>query len=126
MFFFVGVRFGSLCSSAIWFYIVTTQNKQYAFYRLAYENNWNLEFRHEGVANEAWGSYWNWDPKESWAFITWTVFAIYLHTRTNTKGLPGYSAIVAYQTYFVRCSSNFMHYSSSISCMYFSSGSMLW
>ena len=46
-------------------------------------------------ANEAWGSYWNWDPKESWAFITWTVFAIYLHTRTNTKGLPGHSAIVA-------------------------------
>nr|YP_009400861.1 cytochrome c biogenesis protein [Dendrobium denneanum]BAX88474.1 cytochrome c biogenesis protein [Dendrobium denneanum] len=36
-------------------------------------------------ANEAWGSYWNWDPKETWAFITWTIFAIYLHTRTNTK-----------------------------------------
>nr|ANP95949.1 cytochrome c heme attachment protein [Pyrola rotundifolia] len=46
-------------------------------------------------ANEAWGSYWNWDPKESWAFLTWTVFTIYLHTRTNTKGLPAYSAIVA-------------------------------
>jgi len=30
-------------------------------------------------ANEAWGSYWNWDPKETWAFITWTIFAIYLH-----------------------------------------------
>jgi cytochrome c-type biogenesis protein CcsB len=26
-------------------------------------------------ANEAWGSYWNWDPKETWAFITWTIFA---------------------------------------------------
>nr|YP_010602177.1 cytochrome c biogenesis protein [Mexipedium xerophyticum]WAN76120.1 cytochrome c biogenesis protein [Mexipedium xerophyticum] len=36
-------------------------------------------------ANEAWGSYWNWDPKETWAFITWTIFAIYLHTRTNKK-----------------------------------------
>nr|YP_010258933.1 cytochrome c heme attachment protein [Microtis unifolia]UIX23802.1 cytochrome c heme attachment protein [Microtis unifolia] len=36
-------------------------------------------------ANEAWGSYWNWDPKETWAFITWTIFAIYLHTRTNPK-----------------------------------------
>nr|YP_009757826.1 cytochrome c biogenesis protein [Lankesterella ceracifolia]QIM61200.1 cytochrome c biogenesis protein [Lankesterella ceracifolia] len=36
-------------------------------------------------ANEAWGSYWNWDPKETWAFITWIIFAIYLHTRTNTK-----------------------------------------
>nr|YP_009429586.1 cytochrome c biogenesis protein [Daphne kiusiana]YP_009429587.1 cytochrome c biogenesis protein [Daphne kiusiana]YP_010258851.1 cytochrome c biogenesis protein [Daphne kiusiana var. atrocaulis]YP_010258852.1 cytochrome c biogenesis protein [Daphne kiusiana var. atrocaulis]ASW34755.1 cytochrome c biogenesis protein [Daphne kiusiana]ASW34756.1 cytochrome c biogenesis protein [Daphne kiusiana]UIX23278.1 cytochrome c biogenesis protein [Daphne kiusiana var. atrocaulis]UIX23279.1 cytochrome c len=46
-------------------------------------------------ANEAWGSYWNWDPKETWAFITWTIFAIYLHTRTN-KNLEGVnSAIVA-------------------------------
>nr|WOV67702.1 cytochrome c heme attachment protein [Haymondia wallichii]WOV67785.1 cytochrome c heme attachment protein [Haymondia wallichii]WOV67868.1 cytochrome c heme attachment protein [Haymondia wallichii] len=36
-------------------------------------------------ANEAWGSYWNWDPKETWAFITWTVFAIYLHTRNTRK-----------------------------------------
>lgn len=32
-------------------------------------------------ANEAWGSYWNWDPKETWALITWLIFAIYLHTR---------------------------------------------
>nr|UPT34575.1 cytochrome c heme attachment protein [Idesia polycarpa] len=46
-------------------------------------------------ANEAWGSYWNWDPKETWAFITWTIFAIYFHTRTN-KNLEGLnSAIVA-------------------------------
>nr|QEV85423.1 cytochrome c heme attachment protein [Basiphyllaea corallicola] len=36
-------------------------------------------------ANEAWGSYWNWDPKETWAFITWTIFAIYLHTRKNSR-----------------------------------------
>nr|YP_010221225.1 cytochrome c heme attachment protein [Ensete glaucum]UCC37151.1 cytochrome c heme attachment protein [Ensete glaucum]BCT22138.1 cytochrome c biogenesis protein [Ensete glaucum] len=34
-------------------------------------------------ANEAWGSYWNWDPKETWAFITWTIFAVYLHTRNK-------------------------------------------
>nr|YP_009456513.1 cytochrome c heme attachment protein [Gymnocarpos przewalskii]AUJ23103.1 cytochrome c heme attachment protein [Gymnocarpos przewalskii]UVW79807.1 cytochrome c heme attachment protein [Gymnocarpos przewalskii]UVW79888.1 cytochrome c heme attachment protein [Gymnocarpos przewalskii]UVW79969.1 cytochrome c heme attachment protein [Gymnocarpos przewalskii] len=47
-------------------------------------------------ANEAWGSYWNWDPKETWAFITWTIFAIYLHIRTN-KNLQGTnSAIVAF------------------------------
>nr|YP_006503736.1 cytochrome c heme attachment protein [Erycina pusilla]AEJ72542.1 cytochrome c heme attachment protein [Erycina pusilla] len=36
-------------------------------------------------ANEAWGSYWNWDPKETWAFITWIIFAMYLHTRKNEK-----------------------------------------
>ena len=46
-------------------------------------------------ANEAWGSYWNWDPKETWAFITWTVFAIYLHTRTKKKLESVNSAIVA-------------------------------
>nr|YP_009404387.1 cytochrome c biogenesis protein [Lobelia chinensis]ASA35922.1 cytochrome c biogenesis protein [Lobelia chinensis] len=46
-------------------------------------------------ANEAWGSYWSWDPKEIWAFITWLIFAIYLHIRTN-KNLPGEnSALVA-------------------------------
>nr|YP_009698159.1 CcsA [Alangium kurzii]QEJ85207.1 CcsA [Alangium kurzii]WKV25726.1 cytochrome c heme attachment protein [Alangium kurzii] len=46
-------------------------------------------------ANEAWGSYWNWDPKETWAFITWTIFAIYLHTRTNNNLQGTNSAIVA-------------------------------
>nr|QNJ34024.1 cytochrome c biogenesis protein [Hydrangea platyarguta]UHM25324.1 cytochrome c heme attachment protein [Hydrangea platyarguta] len=46
-------------------------------------------------ANEAWGSYWNWDPKETWAFITWTIFAIYLHTRTNANFRGANSAIVA-------------------------------
>ena len=39
-------------------------------------------------ANEAWGSYWSWDPKETWALLTWLVFAIYLHTRLN-KGWQG-------------------------------------
>lgn len=32
-------------------------------------------------ANEAWGSYWSWDPKETWALITWFVYAAYLHAR---------------------------------------------
>jgi cytochrome c-type biogenesis protein CcsB len=42
-------------------------------------------------ANEAWGSYWSWDPKETWAFITWLVYAIYLHIRLN-KGWSGQKA----------------------------------
>nr|YP_009925345.1 cytochrome c biogenesis protein [Lomatogoniopsis alpina]QNH70509.1 cytochrome c biogenesis protein [Lomatogoniopsis alpina] len=46
-------------------------------------------------ANEAWGSYWNWDPKETWAFITWIIFAIYLHTRTNQNLQGENSAIIA-------------------------------
>jgi len=32
-------------------------------------------------ANEAWGNYWSWDPKETWALICWFVYAFYLHTR---------------------------------------------
>src|SRR5438132_13317621 len=32
-------------------------------------------------ANESWGRYWGWDPKETWAFITWTIYAIYVHGR---------------------------------------------
>nr|YP_009565053.1 cytochrome c biogenesis protein [Gelidium galapagense]QBA96404.1 cytochrome c biogenesis protein [Gelidium galapagense] len=39
-------------------------------------------------ANEAWGSYWSWDPKETWALITWLIFASYLHTRL-TKSWQG-------------------------------------
>jgi len=39
-------------------------------------------------ANEAWGSYWSWDPKETWALVTWVIFAVYLHTRM-TKGWTG-------------------------------------
>ncbi|MBW4516500.1 MAG: c-type cytochrome biogenesis protein CcsB [Timaviella obliquedivisa GSE-PSE-MK23-08B] len=39
-------------------------------------------------ANEAWGSYWSWDPKETWAMITWLVFAAYLHARI-TRGWQG-------------------------------------
>ncbi|MBW1776761.1 MAG: c-type cytochrome biogenesis protein CcsB [Deltaproteobacteria bacterium] len=32
-------------------------------------------------ANSAWGSYWSWDPKETWSLITWLVYAILLHAR---------------------------------------------
>lgn len=32
-------------------------------------------------ANSAWGSYWTWDPKETWSLITWFVYAIFLHLR---------------------------------------------
>ena len=46
-------------------------------------------------ANEAWGSYWNWDPKETWAFVTWLVFALYLHTRLSKGWVGRESALVA-------------------------------
>jgi cytochrome c-type biogenesis protein CcsB len=32
-------------------------------------------------ANSAWGTYWSWDPKETWSLITWFIYAIYLHAR---------------------------------------------
>jgi cytochrome c-type biogenesis protein CcsB len=32
-------------------------------------------------ANSAWGTYWSWDPKETWSLITWFVYALYLHAR---------------------------------------------
>jgi cytochrome c-type biogenesis protein CcsB len=39
-------------------------------------------------AQEAWGRYWGWDPKETWSFITWVIFAGYLHARA-TNGWKG-------------------------------------
>nr|NP_043267.1 cytochrome c biogenesis protein [Cyanophora paradoxa]P48257.1 RecName: Full=Cytochrome c biogenesis protein CcsA [Cyanophora paradoxa]AAA81298.1 ycf5 [Cyanophora paradoxa] len=52
-------------------------------------------------ANEAWGSYWSWDPKETWALITWLIFAIYLHTRI-IKGWQGKkAAMVASLGFFI-------------------------
>jgi cytochrome c-type biogenesis protein CcsB len=39
-------------------------------------------------AESAWGRYWGWDPKETWAFITWVIYAAFLHART-TAGWRG-------------------------------------
>jgi cytochrome c-type biogenesis protein CcsB len=39
-------------------------------------------------AEQAWGRYWGWDPKETWSFITWVIFAGYLHARA-TSGWKG-------------------------------------
>ena len=44
-------------------------------------------------AHYAWGRYWGWDPKEVWAFITWVVYAAYLHARA-TAGWKGRSAAI--------------------------------
>src|SRR5271157_5027701 len=50
-------------------------------------------------ANQTWGSYWSWDPKETWAAITWLVYALYLHMRV-TRGWRGrraaYFAIIGF------------------------------
>ena len=44
-------------------------------------------------AENAWGRYWGWDPKEVWSFITWVVFAAYLHARA-TRGWKGRQAAI--------------------------------
>ncbi len=43
-------------------------------------------------ANVAWGSYWSWDPKETWSLITWLIYALYLHARI-VRGWKGRRAI---------------------------------
>lgn len=55
-------------------------------------------------AQESWGRYWGWDPKETWSFVIWVVYAAYLHARATTGwkirsatiiGLVGYACILA-------------------------------
>ncbi len=53
-------------------------------------------------AENAWGRYWGWDPKETWAFITWMVYTTYLHARATAgwKGRPAaYLAVLGYGTF---------------------------
>jgi len=46
-------------------------------------------------ANEAWGSSWSWDPKETWALITWLTFASYLHSRLLVGWTGSKPALIA-------------------------------
>ncbi len=54
-------------------------------------------------ANEAWGSWWSWDPKETWALICWLVYAAYLHTRLSRGWQGRKPAIVAVAGLVVIC-----------------------
>ena len=58
-------------------------------------------------AEYAWGSYWNWDPKEVWAFITWVLYAAYLHARA-TAGWRGRAAAVIALVAFATLLFNFV------------------
>ena len=46
-------------------------------------------------AEHAWGRYWGWDPKETWAFITWVVYAAYLHARATAGWKGSRAAVIA-------------------------------
>ena len=50
-------------------------------------------------AQQAWGSYWSWDPKETWSLVTWIIYAVYLHLRLRRgwKGkAPAWFAVVGF------------------------------
>ena len=44
-------------------------------------------------AEQAWGSYWSWDPKETWSLVTWLIYATYLHLRIR-RGWKGKAAAI--------------------------------
>ena len=46
-------------------------------------------------AETSWGRYWSWDPKETWAFITWVIYGIYLHGRYSGKWSKEMAASIA-------------------------------
>ena len=46
-------------------------------------------------AEQAWGSYWSWDPKETWALITWLTYTLYLHLRFIRRARGKVTALVA-------------------------------
>lgn len=46
-------------------------------------------------AENAWGRYWGWDPKETWAFITWVVYAAYLHARSTAGWKHQKASVIA-------------------------------
>lgn len=52
-------------------------------------------------ANQAWGSYWSWDPKETWALITWLTFAVYLHSRLTKSWHGKKPALLASIGFFI-------------------------
>jgi cytochrome c-type biogenesis protein CcsB len=55
---------------------------------------WGFPFLTVGIitgalwASKAWGTYWSWDPKETWSLITWFIYAAFLHARI-TRGWRG-------------------------------------
>ena len=46
-------------------------------------------------AEYAWGRYWGWDPKETWALVTWVIYACYLHARSTAGWRGGRAATIA-------------------------------
>lgn len=50
-------------------------------------------------AEQAWGAWWSWDPKETWAFVTWLVYTFYLHyrlIRKKTGAVPAWISVIGF------------------------------
>lgn len=67
-------------------------------------------------AESAWGRYWGWDPKETWSFITWVLYACYLHARATAtwkRAAPGFAlagfAALVFNYYVVNLVVNGLH-----------------
>jgi cytochrome c-type biogenesis protein CcsB len=114
IFSYAALILGSLLSISYIFYFYYLNNVSYNLSNINFDNKNiiyenrlnlldNLSYRLIGIgfclltlgilsgaiwANETWGNYWSWDPKETWALITWLIFAIYLHSRLM-NGLQG-------------------------------------
>ncbi len=98
-------------------FLIKKEKLKFAYSKgLILENLDNLSYRIIGIgfplltlgiiagavwANEAWGNYWSWDPKETWALITWLVFATYLHARIIKKWNKEKAALIASIGFFV-------------------------
>jgi cytochrome c-type biogenesis protein CcsB len=89
---------GLVLSVVTWFLIHALLSRAKLYRHLAERSNWfkagiantiRFGFSLFGLgiitgalwANKAWGSYWHWDPKETWSLITWLIYAIFLHLR---------------------------------------------
>jgi len=52
-------------------------------------------------AEQVWGSYWTWDPKETWALITWIIYALYLHLYKKQNWQGRYACLVVMTGYLL-------------------------
>jgi len=92
--------FGTLVAYPVFFLVVwrfgTALGRVLSFFSLSKEMLDDITYRSIAVgfplltlgiitgaiwADSAWGTYWSWDPKETWSLITWFVYALYLHSR---------------------------------------------
>ena len=83
-----GAFFAAFCVALLWLTLWRKRESQALFDALVYQViAFGFLMLTVGIVsgaawgNQAWGRYWGWDPKETWALITWLVYAIYLHLR---------------------------------------------